>query len=230
MKKIAILQSNYIPWKGYFDMINMVDDFVIYDEVQFTKNDWRNRNIIKTFSGTQWLTIPVKITGHFGQKINETEIVSERWVDKHLKTLQYNYKRAQCFEEMFPKVEKLYDQCRGEKLLSNINYVFLKGICDILGIKTNLIWASDLEYGEGKVERLIRICQLLEGGEYISGKAAKSYIDETMFEDAGIQLTWMDYSGYPSYQQLHGEFVHEVSILDMLFHLGDAATDYMKSF
>lgn len=230
MKKIAILQSNYIPWKGYFDIINMVDEFVLYDDMQFTKNDWRNRNLIKTIQGVQWMSIPVAHTGKFGQKIWETEIISSKWVKKHWNTLQCNYAKAPCFEEYSDKIHELYFQCEEEKFLSKINYIFLKGICDLLDINTKISWSWEFEIGEGKTERLVNICRQAGAREYVSGPSALDYIDKQAFDDAGVLLTFMDYCGYPEYPQLHGKFVHEVTILDMLFHLGKETKKYMKTF
>lgn len=230
MKKVAILQSNYIPWKGYFDIINMVDEFILYDDMQYTKRDWRNRNVIKTPKGLHWLTIPVMTKGNFTQKICETEVLSSDWVENHWKTLCYNYSRAKCFEKYKDDIEKLYMQCKDEKYLSKINYIFLKGICNILSINTNIKWSSEYDFGEGKTERLVNICKLANAAEYISGPAAKNYIEASLFEKDNIKLTYMDYSGYKPYEQLYGEFIEGVSILDLIFNVGEDTVKYMKSF
>lgn len=232
MKKIAILQSNYIPWKGYFDIINMVDEFVLYDDAQYTKNDWRNRNIVKTFSGPQWLTIPVVTKGRITheQRIIETEVISSQWCKKHWKTIQYNYAKAAHFELYADKISELYRKCEDERFLSNINHLFLTEICNILGISTKITWSSQYRLGEGKTEKIINICKQSDANQYISGPAAKNYINPQLFSDANISLIYMDYSGYKQYPQLHGKFIHEVSILDMLFNLGSQTICYMKSF
>lgn len=230
MKRIAILQSNYIPWKGNFDMIHMVDEFVLYDDMQYTKRDWRNRNRIKTPTGLQWLTIPVCTKGKFKQKINETEVLSSKWVDEHLRAICCNYAKADCFLEYFPSIRELYNQCKDEKFLSNINYIFLKGICELLGIDTKITKSSDYIMGGGRTEQLVNICLQAGANEYLSGPAAKSYIDDNIFREADIQLCWMDYANYPEYAQLYGTFIHEVTILDMLMNVGEKARQYMKSF
>lgn len=232
MKKVAILQSNYIPWKGYFDMINMVDEFVLYDDTQYTKNDWRNRNIIKTFSGPYWLTIPVVTKGRIesGRKIKDTEVISYRWCMKHWKTIQYNYKKASCFDIYSDRIFEVYKKCEDEKYLSKINYLFLTEICAILGIPTKISWSSDYILGEGKTEKVIDICKQANASEYISGPAARDYINPQLFSDVNIDLKYIDYSNYKEYSQLHGEFIHEVSILDMIFNLGKDTSYYMKSF
>ncbi len=128
-EKIAILQSNYIPWKGYFDLIASVDEFIIYDEMQYTKNDWRNRNKIKTKNGIEWITIPVKVTS-ISQKINETLIFDKKWFKKHQATLQTNYAKAKCFNETKDIIFGLYKQAQSKDKLSEINQIFIKGICD----------------------------------------------------------------------------------------------------
>lgn len=223
VKKIAILQSNYIPWKGYFDIINMADEFVLYDEMQFTKRDWRNRNIIKTANGTQWLTIPVITKGKFEQRIMDTEVLSPAWTNEHWRALQCNYAKAEYFDRYAKEVQELYRKCSEEKYLSRINFIFLKGICDVLQIETKFSWSTDYKLGKGKTEKLVNICMQADADEYISGPAASDYIDNKKFESKNIVLTYMDYSGYQEYPQLYGEFEHRVTMLDLLFHTGENA-------
>lgn len=226
--KVFITQSNYIPWKGYFDAINRADVFVIYDEVQYTKNDWRNRNLIKTPSGTQWLTIPVK-KGNLEQKISETETANDLWRKKHWKTIVQNYQKTPYFESIAAVFEQLYLES-GEKMLSRINEQFIKAINQQLGIDTVIHHSSEFELPEDRVERLVSICSELKADTYLSGPAAKNYLDETRFKQAGIGVEWLDYSGYPEYPQRFGDFEHGVSVLDLLFNTGDEAQQYMKSF
>ena len=230
MKKVAILQSNYIPWKGYFDMINMVDEFILYDDMQYTRRDWRNRNKIKTPRGLQWLTIPVDVKGKFYQKIRETRVMDHEWCQEHWRTLTLNYAHAPFFSDYKEQFLHLYEACEQEDSLSQINWMFLTEICRILGIQTKITWSSDYVLADGKTERLVALVRDAEGGEYLSGPAAKDYIVPSCFEEAGIRLTYMDYSGYPEYTQLFGEFEHGVSILDLIFNTGSAAPSYMKSF
>jgi len=227
MKKIAILQSNYIPWKGYFDMINMVDEFVLYDTVQYTKNDWRNRNLIKTQKGLEWITIPVQHT--LSQKINETKIFDKKWNKKHFHTLITNYSKSAYFKDYKDTFEHYYFQ-NTEEFLSRINYGFITKINEILNIKTLISRSEDFKiYGE-KTEKLIAICKQAGATEYISGPAAKSYLDEKLFQQENIKVTWMDYTGYREYNQLFPPFEHGVSILDLIFNEGKNATKFMKSF
>ena len=230
MKRIAILQSNYIPWKGYFDIINSVDEFILYDDMQYTRRDWRNRNKIKTPDGLSWLTIPVETKGRYLQKIRETKISSPQWCSKHLRALESNYSHAPCFREVMDFIRPLYMKCENEVWLSQVNYCFLTEICRYLGIQTQITWSSDYTLVEGKTERLVGLVQSAHGDSYLSGPAAKDYIEDRYFDEAGIRLEYMDYSGYPEYDQLYPPFEHGVSILDLLFHTGKDAPRYMKSF
>jgi len=229
-KKVAILQSNYIPWKGYFDLINMVDEFILYDDVKYTKNDWRNRNIIKTPKGLQWLTIPVYFKGKSSQKIKEAKISDPRWCIKHWKSITQNYAKARFFDKYREVFEALYHECEGEEFLSKVNFRFLKAICGVLGITTVITWSMDYELADGKTERLVALCRDAGATHYISGPAAKDYLDKSLFEKAGMGLSYIDYSGYPGYRQFFGEFTHRVSVIDLIFNEGPGAVKFMKSF
>lgn len=229
MKKVAILQSNYIPWKGYFDLIGMVDEFILYDDMQYTRRDWRNRNKIKTQAGLQWLTIPVDSKGKYYQKINETRVSDHEWCDSHWKAISVNYAHAPYFKEYSAQIHDLYQKCKEEDYLSQINYFFITEICSILHIDTKISWSSDYHLADGKTERLVSLVKDSGGSEYLSGPAARDYIEDDLFENAGIKLTYMNYDGYPEYPQLFGEFEHAVSILDLIFNTGKDARTYMKS-
>lgn len=226
-KKVAIVQSNYIPWKGYFDMIAAVDEFILYDDMQYTRRDWRNRNQIKTHQGPQWLTVPVKVKGKYHQTIRETEIDGNDWAQSHWKSIQYNYRKAPHYEEVAALFEPLYLN-RTYTMLSELNRTLLEAACAYLGITTRISNSWDYTLIEGKTERLADLCAQAGGTEYISGPAARDYIVEEVFTGRGITLSWFDYSGYPEYPQLWGEFVHGVSILDLLFNCGKDAPRYMK--
>lgn len=225
-KKIAILQSNYIPWKGYFDIIGMVDEFILYDDVQYTKNDWRNRNKIKTANGVQWITIPVK-QEQLNQKINETKVADSTWNRKNWSSLVCNYSKAGCFKMYKDVLEELYMGCR-EQYLSEINYRFIMAVNQILGIKTKISWSSDYPKMGDKSERLVQLVKSAGGSEYLSGPSARNYIREEIFTEAGIKLSWMEYSGYPEYKQLYPPFEHGVSILDLILNEGPDAANFMK--
>ncbi|MGO9314986.1 MAG: WbqC family protein [Syntrophobacteraceae bacterium] len=227
MKKIAIVQSNYIPWKGYFDLIAAVDEFILYDEMQYTRRDWRNRNRIKTPNGLQWLTVPVKVKGKYLQSIRETEVDGYDWADSHWKALCHNYCKAPYFHKMAETLRPLFMETEHTHL-SPLNRVFINWVCGQLGIKTQISNSWEYRLCEGKTERLVDLCVQAEGDEYISGPSAKNYIDESMFAQCGVKLTWFDYDGYPEYPQLWGEFTHGVTILDLLFNCGKDSYRYMK--
>lgn len=229
MKRIAILQSNYIPWKGYFDLINSVDEFVIYDDMQYTRRDWRNRNKIKTPDGTKWLSIPVEVSGKYLQKISETVVSDRTWAITHWKTIRQFYSRARYFGEYRQVFEDFYFNTQ-ERYLSLINLRLIELINSILGIETKISLSSSFDLIDGRTERLLGICQQLGANAYLSGPSAKGYFDEALAEKIGIKVEWMDYSGYPEYHQLYRPFDHEVSILDLIFNEGPHATTYMKSF
>lgn len=227
MKRVAIVQSNYIPWKGYFDMIAAVDEFILFDDMQYTRRDWRNRNQIKTPQGLQWLTVPVKVKGKYHQKIRDTEIDGIDWAADHWKALSQNYRRAKCFNEIATWLEPLYLDVRYSHL-SPLNRSFIEAVCNYLGIATKISTSWDYAMVDGRTERLAALCASAGGREYISGPAARDYIEDAVFADRGIKLTWFDYAGYPEYPQLWGEFAHGVTILDLLFNCGKDASRYMR--
>jgi len=229
MKKVAIVQSSYIPWKGFFDMVNYVDELVLYDDVQYTVRDWRNRNKIKTAKGLHWLSIPVKVKGKRDQKIKDVEICEDTpWTKKHWNTLQHSYRRAPFFEQYRDYFENLYNRCNN-KYLSEVNYEFIKGICEILEINTKITWSMDYQLIGDKTSRLVEICKQAQATKYVSGPKAKNYLDEECFKRESIEVEYMDYSGYPEYSQLYPPFRHDVSILDLIFHEGSKAKNHLKS-
>jgi hypothetical protein len=228
-KRIAIVQSNYIPWKGYFDLINSVDEFVLFDDVQYTRRDWRNRNRIKTAGGLAWLSIPVSNKGQFEAPIKSISVEDPDWALRHWRTLCANYARAAYFRSYAALFEQLYLGCR-ESRLSDINKRFLSAVCEVLGITTKLSWSWDYQFQEGKTERLVSICRQAGAGVYLSGPSAAAYIDAAQFQHAGIELVYFDYTRYPTYRQLFPPFEHQVSILDLILNEGSDAPRYMLSF
>jgi hypothetical protein len=228
-KKVAIVQSNYIPWKGYFDLINLVDEFIIFDDMQYTRRDWRNRNLIKTPAGPKWLTIPVAVKGNFFQKIKDTTISDPRWACKHWESIVHNYSKAKYFTAYREAFESLYLGSE-ERFLSRVNYLFITAICKMLNIDTRLSWSEHYVPTEGKTERLVSLCKQAGAATYISGPAARGYLDEAMFASENIELQYMDYSSYPEYRQLSPPFEHRISVIDLIFNEGPEASKYMKSF
>ncbi|MFY0518403.1 WbqC family protein [Lysinibacillus sp. UGB7] len=224
MKKVAVLQSNYIPWKGYFDIINDVDLFIFYDDVQYTKNDWRNRNKIKVENETKWLTIPV---GAKKQLINEVTLEDRSWQKKHWNSLSQHYSKSPYFSLYSELLKEIYLDNEWESL-SDLNQFIIRKISVMLGIKVKFMDSKEVNNIEGKkLDRLINLLKAVETDEYISGPAAKDYISEEKFKEAGIKLTYKDYQDYPEYTQFDFPCTHNVTILDLLFHTGVEAPYYI---
>ena len=176
-KRVAIVQSNYIPWKGYFDLIRRVDEFVLFDDAQFTRRDWRNRNRIKTARGLEWLTIPVEIKGKYHQAVEDTRISDPSWHRKHWMSLYHAYSKSPCFSQYAPRIEEVYQQA-SDDYLSRVNLRFIRAVCGILGIDTTITWSTDYEATGRKSERLVSLCTQAGATEYLSGPSARTYLDE----------------------------------------------------
>jgi len=232
MKKIAIVQSSYIPWRGYFDLINSVDEFILFDDVQYTKRDWRSRNQIKTAQGLQWLSIPVQVKGKCTQLIKDVVISDPTWADKHWRAFELNYGRAAFFAEFAARIYQTYLEVKKFERLSDVNYHWLKKICEWLNISTQLTWSMNYEVqSQEKNDRLIQLCLAAKASIYLSGPSAKVYIDLSQFHQNGIEVEYMNYANYASYPQRFGDFESTVSILDLLLNVGGKnAMVYMKSF
>lgn len=224
-KSLVVLQSNYIPWKGYFDLMHDSDEFILFDDRQYTRQDWRNRNQVKAASGPQWLTIPV--IGKFGQRIDETVIADRSWAASHWDRLAQLYRRTAHFKTYAAQVEALYSSAADEPMLSRVNRLFLEGIGSLLGLSTRLRWSSEFPVVEGKTEALVALCQATGVARYVSGPAARDYIEASLFEQAGIGLSFKSYDGYPVYPQHYPPFTHGVTVLDLLFNVGPDAPWYI---
>ena len=225
--RVAIIQSSYIPWKGFFDLIGRVDHYVLYDTVQYTRRDWRNRNQIKTQHGLKWLTIPVETKGRYLQKINETRISDPSWAGEHWRMLRESYAQAPHMERYGSWLESLYLDDTPE-MLSQVNERFIRAIAAELGIATEISSAAD-DPARGKAtSALVSICRELGAPHYLSGPSARAYLQEEEFSAAGIEVEYMDYAGYPEYPQLHPPFEHAVTVLDLLLSVGPEAPLYLK--
>jgi WbqC-like protein family len=225
--RICIIQSCYIPWKGFFDLVGRCDEYVIYDSAQYVKRHWHNRNRIKTANGVEWMTIPVVTKGRFEQPIDRVEI-EKPWADKHWRTLELAYKRAPFFEQFAPKVRGWYESADKQPRLTDVNAIFLHGIAGLLGLKTRIVGDAAYPATGVKTERLLTICRAAGADHYLSGPSAKEYFDESIFASAGIATEWMSYAGYPEYPQLHGAFENAVTSLDLLFNTGPEARHYLR--
>ncbi len=207
-------------------MIASVDEFIIYDDVQFTKNDWRNRNKIKTPQGVNWITVPVG--KNISRKIREVEIPSSAWQVKHWKMLGSNYRKSPFFDDVESVLAPLYLDNTYTNL-SDMNRTFIEAICKYLGISTAIKFSWDYNWIEGRNERLVDLCAQAGASQYVSGPAAKGYLDERLFTDKGIDVSWFDYGEYREYKQLWGDFAHQVSVLDLLFNCGPSSGQYMRN-
>lgn len=225
MKKVVILQSNYIPWKGYFDLIHDADTFIFYDDVQYTHRDWRNRNKIMTAQGPRWLTIP---TGNDTDRlICEVVLNDHSWQPVHWDTIRQNYRRAPFFEQYRGMFEQVY---LGQQWtsLSDLNQHLIKLISkEILGITTTFEDSRAYQLEGKRLQRILDLVKQAGATHYISGPAAKSYITEADCAGIGVELIWKDYSGYPEYPQSQLPFEHGVSVLDLIFHMGPASAEHI---
>ena len=218
MRRVAIIQSSYIPWKGYFDIINDVDEFVFLDHVQFTTRDWRTRNRIKTRDGLQWLSIPAGSDRN--RRISDVRLQDPAWQEKHWKSLAHAYGKAPCFAQYRSFFEETYLGQRWESL-SQLNQTLTRRIAtELLGIDTRFTDSERYRPEGSKLDLILDIARKAGATTYISGPSAADYIDSAAFRAAGIDLAYKQYSGYPEYPQLHGGFEHAVSILDLLFNVG----------
>ena len=226
-KCVAIVQSSYIPWKGYFDLIRAADEFILLDDVQFTKRDWRSRNRIKTKDGLAWLTIPVHNKGRYQQRIMDTTISDPGWSERHWQTIHSAYARTPFFDTHAPRVKSVYEHPPSDRL-SDVNRSLIETVCQLLEITTPITWSSEYHPVEGRNERLIDLCVKAGATEYLSGPSARGYLDEAAFASAGVTVHFVDYSGYREYPQPYPPFEHAVSALDLLFCTGPNASDYLK--
>jgi hypothetical protein len=233
MKSVVITQSNYLPWRGYFAMIDQADELILLESVQYTRRDWRNRNLIKTPAGLQWLTIPVEVKGKYLQAIDQTRVAVRDWAESHIRALETNYRRADAYREISAWLFERLRVAAGFPLLTEINSYLLREICGFLGIHaairrcTDLLPRSDLIEMD-PTERLLNLCNALGAGRYISGPAARAYMDMEKFARAGIEIVWMDYAGLPEYPQCWGGFEPRVSIADLLLCCGDRAAEFTQ--
>jgi hypothetical protein len=230
LKTIAILQSNYIPWRGYFDIIAAVDEFLLFDEVQFTRRDWRNRNRIMVQGKPHWLTIAVKTKGNFDVPINEVEVADPAWAEKHWRTIAAAYGKAEHFALYRSGLEQAYAAAALLPRLSDINELFLKLLIGFLDLPDCIGHTTSVaRRAQTPTDRLVEICLARGADAYLSGPAAKAYIETERFAYAGVDLRYADYSGYPVYDQKAAIFEPGVSMLDALMRCGPQARTHLKS-
>lgn len=226
--RLAVLQSNYIPWKGYFDLMAMADLLVVYDSVQYTKNDWRNRNMLPSAAGPTWLTIAVTTSNRSGQRINEATISDLRWPRKHWSTIQQLLGKRPAFDRYRDQWCEMYAVAAEFHLLHDVNVHFLRVLAAQLGISTPIV--DDREYElveDSPTGRLVRLCELAGADRYVTGAAGLGYLERERFRDAGVALEVIDYGHYPAYPQASAEFQHGVSVLDLLANVGPTSSAHL---
>ncbi len=228
--KVAILQPTYLPWLGYFDLMDQVDIFVVLDTVQFEKRSWQQRNRIKTATGLQWLTVPVAVHGRFEQAISGAMISEPRFAQKHLRTLNANYARASFFSSYFPGLSMVLGQCSAVTKLVNLNLELLHFFRKALGITTPLVFASSLDPEGKRTYMLADICRKLKATEYISPLGSASYLLDELdtISDCRVQTFFHNYT-HPHYRQLFPPFLPFASTIDLMFNEGDGAMDVIRS-
>ena len=227
--RIAIAQPTYLPWLGYFDLMEQVECFVLLDDVQFDKRSWQQRNRIKGPSGLQWLTVPVASRGRFEQRILDVEISEPQFWRTHLRALEHNYHRAPYFELLFPQLARIFEGGH-YGLLVELNFSVMDWLCGLLGIQTKRLRSSAMAGNGKRSERLVNICRHLGADTYLSPLGSSAYLLEELqlFSEAGIQVLFQHYE-HPQYKQLFSPFCSHASVLDLLFNEGDRSAEIMRS-
>jgi len=217
----------YLPWLGLFDRIYKSDVFVMLDNVNYSKNYFINRNKIKTHNGWTWLTVPIISKGHFGQLISDVKIDNtKKWQEQHWKSIYYSYSKAQHFKKFENLIKPYYE--KDAEYLCELNIKLMLEILKALGIKTKVVMASELKAKGKKEELILNICKDLGATEYLSGPSGKDYLNPETWDKNGIRLEFQYYS-HPVYPQLYGEFMQEMSIIDLMFNCGDESLKILSN-
>ena len=226
IKRLAVLQPGYLPWLGFFDQLRRADVFVIYDDVQYDKNGWRNRNRIKGACGPLWLTVPVNIE-RLDTKITEVKIdYRSNWQKKHIGSIKQYYSKAPFFNEYFPAIEDLIEASSSH--LVDLNLAFISSFCDWLALSTPVYRSSELTVLGDRNLRLVNLCKHFGATRYLSGNAAQSYLDTQLFAENNISVEWQNYV-HPNYKQLGCEFVPYLSALDLVLNHGPEGATILRA-
>lgn len=224
MTTVVVLQPGYVPWLGFFDQMRRADQFVYYDDVQFDKHGWRNRNRIKGPTGPVWLTVPVRHSGRADQLILETEVSDGApWSKKQIRTIEQLYARAPHREPYLSELTAILS--RPWRMLIDLDMTIVDLMRQWFGIETPIHRSSQLGIGGGQSERLLNVCRHFGANRYLSGEAARSYLDVGLFERAGVHVDWQSYQ-HPVYPQLHGPFISHLSALDLVLNVGPESGNY----
>jgi len=225
--RVCIHQPDFVPYLGFFHRLKIADVFIVLDDVQFLRRGWHHRDQIKTRQGAQWLTLSVQ-KGNFDQRINEVKLCTDQssWIDRHLNLLSTNYNRAPFFCDIFEDVKKIY--ATGYNGLVDLNWTFIKYALNLFNIDIEVVFSSKLAVSGARNERLINLVKSVGGDEYLSGIGARNYMDKQLFEEAHIAVEWQSFI-HPVYPQLFGDFIENLSYLDILFNCGAEASDILES-
>jgi len=225
MKLITIHQPNYLPWAGFFHKWMISNAFIILDTVQYHKNEWQNRNRIKTSQGAQWLTVPVNY--RFPQTIKHVAIAPKPWARKQIAAIEQNYSKAPYLDKYWPELKAIFEQ--PWENLCQLNTAMICTLGGMLNCKAPLLLASNMnKVSDDPTLRLIELCKLLDGTAYLSGSEGRNYLQASAFQESNIKLYFQQVDA-PIYPQLHGEFISHLSILDVLFHCGDTSIDIIRN-
>jgi hypothetical protein len=228
--RVAICQPTYLPWLGYFDLMDQVDIFVLLDTVQFEKQSWQQRNRIKTPTGLQWLTIPVVFRGRLGQKIHEVQIRDLEFKRNHLRAIELNYARAPFFQKYFPEMSAIFAEVGADARLASLNRRLIEWIAGILGIRTRLVVASSLDEDGKRTQLLANICKRLGATQYVSPIGSAEYLlgEVSILENSGVEVLFHNYE-HPEYEQLFPPFLTFASVLDLIFNEGERSMNVIRS-
>lgn len=223
--RVAIHQPQFMPWLGYLDKIDQADLFVVLDSVQFRKNEWQNRNRIRTAQGWQWITVPV--LHKFGQRLDEVRINQQRdWKGRHLRALEIHYRRAPHRDRYLKGLREIYQHSWDR--LTDVNLAVIRWLLDAFGIKTPLRLASEMRLRNEPTDRLIDICHTVGAMQYLAGQGAAHYMDRTRFEASGVQLQEQHFR-HPIYPQCYEPFVPGMAAIDLLLTCGDEAISRLRA-
>lgn len=230
LTKIAIMQPTYLPWVGYFDLMDQVDIFVLLDNVQFSKQSWQQRNRLKSSQGELLLTIPVINKGRGDQFITDVQLANHQFLNKHLNAIEMNYRRTAYFDLYFSEVKKLFGLAQGFTYLSEFTVSLIMWLKNKLNIDRKIVFASDFQSKNGKIDRILDLCQQLRATHYISPKGAIDYLSPSLksFQNKNIVVSFQHYEPIP-YQQLYPPFLSHLSSLDLLFNEGPNALNILRN-
>ena len=228
--RAAVMQPTFLPWVGYFDLIDQVDVFVFLDTVQFEKQSWQQRNRVRAASGLEWLTVPVLISGRFGQLIQDVKIKNGSFPEKQLRTLRQHYAGCPHYSTHVQALEDIFESARSHLSLARLNIELVRVLAGVLGIRTKLALASELHATGRRSERVVSILREVGADAYVSPRGALEYLvqDRGAFQAAGISVVLQAYT-HPQYEQRYRPFEPGASVVDLIFNCGSAAASIMRS-